>query len=626
MENRFGIKDFFLFLFVFILLVMVVLAMVQFDRQYDQVLTIKTQNDQLASDMARIKRQIADISAGGIVAGPTTRSGSTTNPAGKLDAFTHVLEAESLPGFARGGWFLDNFATKVGRLTPLVSQDVYAYWVQGFVQETLAVRDADTLDYVPRVAKSWQISPDGLTMRFFLRDDVTFSDGHPLTADDIVFTYDWIRNPEVNAARDRSGMTTLKDVKKIDNYTVEFTFSSQYYQNFEVAAGTGIMPKHFYSRFTPNQFNEKVGLLLGSGPYMLENPESWTPGNGVILLRNPRYWGVPPTFDRISFSEIEEEAAEEVKYGNQEFDLIRCLPEMYERLIKDPRIMGFSNAYRVKTPYNGYSYIGWNQKRKVNNQDVVTPFADKRVRQAMTMLIDRDRMNKEILLGYATIATGPYLPDNPQSNPDIKPWPYDPAKAKQLLASAGFEDRNGDGVIEDRNGNPLKFKLIYPGGLQFYEKMILFLRDNLAKGGVVMEPERLDWPVMINRLNLGDFDACILAWSTTPESDVYQMFHSSQIQDQGDNRINYINPDLDKIIEQARSTMDHDKRMQLWHQVHTILHEDQPYTFLFNRDALRLFNKRIHNVEPSKLGQNFEFLNPAMIPWFIPKNEQKMMQ
>src|SRR4051812_19421305 len=128
MENRFGVKDFFLFLFVFILLAMVVLAMVQFDRQYDQVLTIKTQNDQLASDVARIKRQLADLSSGGVVVSPTTSSGANAGTPGKLDAFTHLLQAEGLPGFARGGWFLDNFATKVGRLTPLVSQDVYSYW------------------------------------------------------------------------------------------------------------------------------------------------------------------------------------------------------------------------------------------------------------------------------------------------------------------------------------------------------------------------------------------------------------------------------------------------------------------------------------------------------------------
>ncbi len=626
MEKRFGIKDLVVASLLAGLIAVVILAMVQFDRQYEQVLTIKTQNDQLSSEMARIKRQLSELSAGGPL---TTPTGSTVRPqevAGGVDAFTHIREAEKLPGFARGGWFVDNFATKIGRVTPLVSQDVYAAWVQGLVQETLAVRDPFSVEFVPRMARSWKVSDDGLTMRFELRDDVTFSDGHPFTADDVVFTYDWIRNPEVDAPRDRSALTTFKSVKKISDFTVEFTFSEPYYLNFEVAAFTQILPKHFYSKFTPKEFNEKVGLLLGSGPYMLENPETWTPGNGVTLVRNPRYWGVSPTYDRMIFHEIEDTAAEEVSFGNQEQDLIRALPETYERLIHDKRIMGLANAYEVPNPYSGYYYIGWNEKRKIDGRETSTAFADKRVRQAMTLLIDRERINKEVLLGYATVASGPFQPDNPQSDPAIKPWPFDPERAKKLLQAAGFEDRNKDGILEDPAGIPLKFKLSYPGGNQTIEKMVFLVRDNLAKGGVAMEPNRLDWPVLINHLNLGDFDAVTLGWSANPESDVYQMFHSSQIADQGDNRISYINPELDKAIVAARGTMDVAKRMELWHQVHRIVHEDQPYTFLFNRAALRLINKRVQNVTPSKIGQNFEYLNPGMIPWFIPRGQQRVAQ
>jgi peptide/nickel transport system substrate-binding protein len=359
---------------------------------------------------------------------------------------------------------------------------------------------------------------------------------------------------------------------------------------------------------------------------MLENPETWAPGNGVKLIRNPRYWGTPETFDRISFSEIQEEAAEMVMYGNQEHDMIRCTPEMFDKLTADERIMKFSQKFRYSSPYGGYSYIGWNQKRMKNGVETTTLFADKRVRQAMTMLIDRERMAKDIFRGYATVASGPFAPNGPQSDPKVKPWPYDEKKAKELLKEAGFADKDGDGVLDGPDGNPFKFTLTYPGGQDIYEKIILFLRDNLARGGIVMEPERLDWPVLVDRLNHSDFDAVILGWSSVPESDAFQVFHSSQIKDQGDNRTSYSNPELDKAIENARKTMDTAKRMEYWHKVHRILHQDQPYTFLMNRDALKLINNRIHNVETSAVGLNFEYLNGGMIPWFIPKDQQQRAQ
>lgn len=629
MENRFGVKDFILFLLVGILAVLVVTAMVQFDRQYEHVLTIKQKQDELATELSRVRRQLNDAVSGAVpLVNPTQQATGTTRPGQtpKVDAFTHINAAEEMEGFARGGWFIDNFGTKVGKLTPLISTDVYASWVEGQVLESLAVRDPYTLEYVPRLARSWEISEDGLTMTFELRPNVTFSDGHPLTADDVVFTFEWIRNPEVNAPRARAYMTQLKQVKALGEHRVQFTFSEPYFKNFETAAATGVMPRHFYSKFTPGQFNEKTGLLMGSGPYMLENPETWAPGQGVTLIRNPRYWSTPATFDRIRFHEIQEEAANMVLYGNQEHDLIRCTPEMYRRLRGDERVMGFSNAFEVSSPYGGYSYVGWNQQRKVNGRDTPTPFADKRVRQAMTMLIDRERMLREIYLGYGNIATGPFAPTSPQSDPSIQPWPYDPERAKRMLAEVGFEDRNGDGVIEGADGQPLRFKLLYPGGSETYEKIVLFLRDNFARGGVIMEPDRQDWPVLVNKLNQGDFEAITLGWSANPESDPFQVFHSSQIADQGDNRTSYRNAELDKLIEQARKTMDTEQRMALWKKVHAILHEDQPYTFMFNRPSLRLMNKRIHNVGESKVGLNFEYLNGGMIPWFIPSTEQKQMQ
>ena len=285
MENRFGVKDAFLFLLLATLGVIVVLAMFQFDRQYDQVLKLKDDNQALAKDLNNIKgdlramfESLDELKSRPAVTmiGPAT-GGPATGPATaplvpKVDAFTRLREAEERPDFARGDWLIDNFGTKIGRLTPIVSSDVYQRWVEYQVLDRLCDSDPSTFEAIPRVASRWTKSDDGLVFTFYLRRGVEFSDGTRMTADDVVFTFDWIRNPKIDGEATRSYLTKLKEVTKIDDYTVRFTFSEFYYLNFDTISGIGILPKHFYSKYTPEEFNEKPGLLMGSGPYRLESP------------------------------------------------------------------------------------------------------------------------------------------------------------------------------------------------------------------------------------------------------------------------------------------------------------------------------------------------------------------
>ena len=625
MENRFGVKDLFLFLLVGGLIVVVVMAMIQFDRQYDQVLLIQSKQEEMTRDLGRIRQQLAQgVAMAPSAGGPST---PTTNaaPGGGKDSFYLLRDAEQKPDFARGDWFVDNMGAKIGKLTPLISTDVYQNWVEYNVCESLAFRDPHSLEYLPRLATRWEISPDGLTMRFFLRRDVTFSDGEPMTADDVVWTFNWIKNPAVAAARQRSYLEKLKEVKKIDDYTVEFVFSEFYFQNFDYVAGgdVNVLPKHFYSRFSPDEFNERTGLLMGTGPYRMASPDAWTPGQPIELFRNDRYWGPPGTFDRILFREVEEDAAEMVVFGNQEIDHIHAQPEPYHQMTKDPRILAISNHYSYPSVFTGYRYCAWNQVARKDGKEVKTHFADKRVRQAMTMLIDRQRIVDEIAFGLGTVATGPFATFSPQYAKDVQAWPHDPERAKALLKEAGYADRNGDGVIESADGTPFRFKVMFMGTTVAWQKIALFMKDGLARAGIVVEPEPVDWPVLLRRMQQGDFEAVCLAWSGVVETDPYQIFHSSQIKDAGDNRTGYVNPELDKLIDKARTTVDKGERMKMWNQVHHILHEDQPYTFLFNRNELRVVNKRITNIEPSKLGLNYEHLNGGVIPWYVPKQSQR---
>jgi peptide/nickel transport system substrate-binding protein len=646
MENRFGLKDFVLYALLGVLIVVVLLAMKQYDRQWDRVVAIEGKLDTQARELREIQNK---LTAGVAVQPGPTASGSAgsaaTGPAvasAGNDPFARIRAAQQQPGYARGDWLVDSFGNTVGKLTPLLSTDAYAADVQSYVLEGLADRDPATLEWKPLLSTGWRTidntaayqafvekqkaagktpeeiaklpdAPFALKIAFKMRSGVRFSDGEPLTADDVVFTYKFVMNERVNAPRDRAYLSRIKSVEKTAPDEVTFTFAEPYFEVMNLAAGMPILAEHFYGKYKPEDFNQSVGLLLGSGPYRMENPTSWKPGTLIQLVRNDNYWGVQPAFDRMAWKEIPNDVAEMASFRNGDTDLFAAAPEQYREMIADARLVERTQHLEYQNPVGGYRYVAWNEKAGKKP----SRFADKRVRQALTMLLDRERMIQEISLGYAVLANGPFNPLSKPFNPDVQPWPYDVARAKQLLKEAGFEDRNGDGVIESRDGARFEFKLTYPGGNANYEKLVLFMKDAYARAGIVLRPDPLDWAVMVERLSKKSFEAISLGWTAGIETDIFQMFHSSQMLNEGDNFMSYRNPELDAVIEQARTTVDEAKRIPLWRKAHAILNEDQPYTFLSFGKSLVFFDKRLHNVERTKLG-----LNPR-VEWYVPSAEQR---
>lgn len=651
MDNRFGVKDLLLLALLVVLIVMVGLAMVQYDRQWKLMQesrdTAKEQTHELIAIHNLLER-------GGFAAGPGAATQGAEASAGRFEAmdssnpFLPIRQAQQQPDFARGDWLSENFSVKVSKLTPLLSSDVYAAITQSRVLESLVYRNPDTLDYVPLLARSWQIKdntadwkaavkarqdkgmtqeqidadetvPPAIEITFQLRDDVRFSDGQPMTADDVVFTYDWINNKEVDAPRARTGYTLCRGVKKTGPYEVVFQWREPYFEAFANSAGLSIMAKHFYGKYTPREFNETVGLLLGTGPYRLESPTDWRPGKPIVLLRNERYWGLRPTFDRVVYLEVEEEAAAMTMFLNGEYDLFGAQPDQYKQMKDDPQVRDRTNFFRYYSMTGGYSYIAWNEKRAGKP----TPFADVRIRRAMTMLINRQGLIDSIYQGFGKVATGPFSIGSRQIDPSITPLPNDISQAKAILKECGYEDRNNDGVLEDPSGNPLTFKLVYPNKSPLYDKIALYIKDDLARGGVNLQPDPTEWSIMLKRLDSRDFDAISLGWTGGVETDIFQMYHSSQIEGGGDNFISYANPQLDAAIDAARRTVDETQRMALWQKCHRILHQDQPYTYLANREALVFIDKRIRNVRRSRISLNYVEGDSMPIPWYVPRELQK---
>ncbi|WGS85206.1 ABC transporter substrate-binding protein [Methylomonas sp. UP202] len=608
-------RDWILYSLLGLVIVLILLAMYQIDRQWLKLSDMQT----ALADQAQAVRELRGLAGSGAL------SAQTANPPSSqvAQAFQRAYAATKLADYARGDWSVEAFGTNLKTITPLISTDAYAANVQSYVQESLITRNPDTLAWEGLVAKNWTVSEDGLTISFDLRDDVSFSDGQPLTAEDVAFTFTFIMTDAIQAPRDRAYLEKIQSVKADGKDRVTFVFKEPYFEALSLAGGMNIMPKHFYEPYLkePQKFNESKGLLLGSGPYRLADPKNWTPDQGSVeLLRNERYWGdVQPAYNRILWKIIQNDSARLTTYRNGDIDSYSARPVEYRQLQNDAQIQGKSQSFEYMPPVVGYSYIGWNQIRGGKP----TRFADKRVRQAMTYLTDTGRIIKDVFLGYAESAVSPFGNASKQHAAALQPYQANLDKAKALLKEAGYEDRNKDGVLEDQAGQAFEFKLTYFQANEDTSRMVLLLKDLYAKAGVKLVPFPQEWPVMLENLDKKDFDAITLGWTSSIETDLYQAFHSSQAISKGDNFIGYQNPELDKLIDEARRTVDEAKRMPLWQQAERILYEDQPYTFLMRRKSLLFVDKRIHNLQMTKLGLN---LGSLPLENYVPLAQQKYTQ
>ena len=591
---------------------LVLLSMVMVDRQWRMMASMRTTIDSQASDLRQLRRTVQSVESrieqGITVAGGSDSAGTGSDgPSGSAEqgnAFRRAAIAQQKEDFAEGDWYVDSFSSSLKTITPMVSADANAASVQSYVIESLLKRNPDTLGWDGLLAQSWQASEDGKSIDFTLRDNLVFSDGMPVTAADVEFSFNFVMDERIAAPRLRSYYDKIASVEALDEKSVRFIFAEPYFESLGLAGQMEVLAKHFYERYLEDAetFNQSKGLLFGSGPYRLEDPLNWTPDSSrVELLRSQRYWGdVQPSYDRLIWNVIDNASARLAAFRNETIDIYTAKPVEYQSLLEDEQIREKAQQFEFMSPNAGYNYIGWNQER----DGTPTFFADQKVRLAMTHLTDRQRIIDEIMLGYGEIAVSPFNARSKQHNPSVEPWPADIDKAKELLAEAGFLDRDGDGVLENKEGEIFEFELVYFQDSDDTKRIVLFLKDLYARAGVSLIPKPTEWSVMIDFLNQRNFDAITLGWSSGVETDINQMFHSSQIDGGGDNFVNYRNAELDKLIDQARATVVEEERMPLWQQAETVMHETQPYTFLMRRKSLLFIDDRIQNLEITEMGLN----------------------
>ncbi|MFH1831071.1 MAG: peptide-binding protein [Pseudomonadota bacterium] len=483
-------------------------------------------------------------------------------------------------------------------LNPVIATDAYAGDVNRYVFEPMLDRDPKTLELIPKLAKRWEISDDHLTYTFWLRDNVFWQDGKPLTADDVIFTFEQILDPKVDAASLRNYFRDIKEFYKVDDRTVRFVYSSPYFRALFMISGMPILPKHIYGK--AENFNEQPAnrAPVGTGPYRFVE---WKTGRNIVLTKNQNYWGKMPKITGMVFQIIPDATVSFQMLKKGAVDLGGLRPIQWVRQTEGKSFSDNFTKHRYYLP--NYSYIGWNMRNPL--------FSDRRVRRAMTMMIDRKAILEKILLGQGELVSSVFYKFGDQADPTIEPIPYDPERAKELLKEAGWSDHDKDGLL-DKDGRAFKFTLLSAAGSNTARSISLFMREDLLKVGIEMEIRQLEWATMLKLIHDRKFDATMLAWSMPLEQDPYQLWHSTQVAE-GSNYVGFEDPKTDLLIEEARREFNKERRNAMYGEFQRIVHDEQPYTFLFTSPSLVAVANRFGNVIDYRLG--LEPLEWTIEPW-----------
>ncbi len=472
-------------------------------------------------------------------------------------------------------------------LNPLAAVSTQAKDIIEMLFLKLMKEGRDFTSFEPELAHSWEFSADSLAITFHLRKDVEWSDGVPCTAGDVEFTW----KCEVDTAvgwPGRNMKDRIASVEAIDSFTVVFRFENRYpYQLMDANDGV-IVPEHVLGKI-PRKEIKNCGFgrkPVGDGPFVLSR---WVPDQYVELEKNHLYYEKgKPRIDRVVFRIVPDMLTLLTQLKTGEIDCLESIPpdeaESIARGDRDIRIYEYPSRSMV--------FIAWNLGRPL--------FGDRETRRALALAVNRRVIIENVWRGYADECKSPMHPLLWPYDDEMEPIGYDPDAASAVLAKAGWNDEDGDGVLE-RNGDEFSFELITNYGNQQRMDIATMVQAYLREVGIKVNIRVLEWNTFIEKVINSDYDACVMGWKVGTRADLTEFWHSSSARKGGFNISGYKNREVDSLIERARNTLDRALALDLWRRSQRLIYDDQPFMFIAVPQEIYALSARFDNVAPSPI-------------------------
>lgn len=500
-----------------------------------------------------------------------------------------------------GGTLYRRLQSDVASLNPILTLSRYDRMVVQYLFTPLIQFD-ENLKPIEGLANAWDVSPDGRRYTFHLNPRATFSDGKSVRASDVVFTLGKIVDPSAEAVQIASGFEQLdmSQTKATDDKTVVIAFREALASQFTQFNNLLVLPEHVYAKGDfRKDFNDTA---VGSGPYKLVRR---VPSSEIVMQVRDDYWGTKPYIASVVFKVILNDATAWNAVKRGDIDETSIPSDVWMREQNDTslkRKLDFLRYYGL-----AYNYIAWNSHKPL--------LADKRMRRALAMCLDIRSIISGLYGGSARAINGHFTPDQWAYNDGVPIIEYDIDGAKKALTSLGWFDRDGDGIL-DRGGKPLRFELIIMSGSAQGQSVAQLYQASLKQAGVAVDIAVLDFTSAFQRILAGNYDASYLSWDLEPDPDPYPLFHSSQTPPRGQNFVFYASKDADRLIEQGRRELDQSKREAIYHQLHALLANDQPYSWVTQPSEKWVVNRRVKGVKMGK-GLGLFLWYPGETAWWL---------
>lgn len=489
-----------------------------------------------------------------------TACGDSADPAPPMSA--DVPEARRY-----GGTIVVAGAVEIETFNPAATVDELSQQVQRYVVLMTLLRADASLRPMPYLAESWEINDDSTQVVFRLRQDVSWHDGEPTTARDVEFTFNALKNPDT-AFPNAGWFEGWEGAEVVDPYTIRFAVRPR-------AGLMGgwtrlpIMPRHLMEDTPPDELAiDPFGTgPVGNGPFRFGGRDA--AGNVTFEANDefPADLGGRPYADRLVYRSIPESATQlaELRSGGVQY-LRMVAPTQVARADE------YEGASVAEIPSPAYGFIAWNGREPL--------FQEPELRRALTMAVDRDELIAAARNGLGHVANGPLGPWHPAHDPALAPLPFSPDSASAILTALGWTDGDGDGV-RDRNGEPLSFELLAPSR-DMYRDIATIVQAHLARVGVRVEIDAQEQSAFIDAITSPErrFDAFLLEWAPDLEVDDRQLFSCDAV-GQAFQFASYCSRELEPVLQAIPNAASPEESTSLLRQYVTLVHRDQPFTFLY---------------------------------------------